>query len=76
MDYLYEIKLAGRKVSVNPDIWRTISEYVNSNQWFYIVHMSKMYRYTRTQSFFDRPAIYYFEIVTEPANEQIKYIFL
>lgn len=76
MEYRYEIQLAGRTVKVEPDVWRQISDYVHSNQWFYVVHMGKTYKYNTSHSFFDRPAVYIFDLVTDVANQQIKYIFL
>lgn len=76
MEYKYEISLAGRTVKVEPDVWEKISDYIHGNQWFYVVHMGKTYKYMTTHSFYDRPAIYLFSVVTDVANEQIKYIFL
>ena len=65
---LYEFKISGNNVNISKDTWCNIQKYARSHKLFYVVYQGKIYRYTRAQTYMDRPTRFDFEIV--PADEE------
>lgn len=65
MECKYEIRLSGRVISIDRVVWENIRDHVRDNKWFVIVYMNKRYKYTKDQTFFDRPTRFEFEVSTD-----------
>lgn len=76
MELIYEVRISGRDIKIDRDTWDNIREHARSHKLFYVVYMERLYRYTRAQTFMDRPTRFDFEIL--PAEEEgvIEYIYI
>lgn len=75
MEFIYEVSLSGRVITLQFNVWEKIRDYVRSGKWFVISYMGSRYRYVSDRTYCDRPTRFNFELSSEE-DEVIEIIYI